>query len=520
MRPPAAIVTTLVVGALMAGCSSASPSQSPRTSPSQSAGAPRLSAEPAFETVDCPDEVAVVMVVVPACGYLSVPERHDEPSGNAIRIFVIRIEPAEGAGSGDAMVAVGETLGARIEYGGLAQLAQRTGRTAYVIDRRGTGLSEPRLDCPEVTAAAAAILSVPSRDVGASAALEAAVRACRSRLTEAGIDVSAYGLRQSALDIEALRVVLGLEPWNVIGFGSASRLAIEVGRLAPSGVRSIVLDSPVMPGGPDPMFAAGASAHAIAQLQEACGAEPECAASHPDLTAELQQAVLVLDADPVELEVELTPGQRSTLVVDGVRFGRAARNMLANHGGAEAHRVLTSLSAALEGGLTAEDPLVQLVVGADPLCLGYVPTCVGIQHGSLLTTACGDVLPFIDREAAITAGMDVPGMAGVFETNPFVVACDAWDVAPDPRISDPIESAIPTLAMAGQFDPFTGPIATIEAAATGLSRALFLEVPNHAYNIFGYDECPRLVRREWLDNLDRAPETGCLAEVRTVQVSP
>ena len=518
-RPLAVLATLLAVGGLAAGCLSASPSQLSQSAPPP-AGEPTASAETTFTSVDCPDEVAVVMVVVPACGYLTVPERHDQPDGNTIRVFVIRIEPAEGPTSSDAMVVVGETLGARIEYGGLVQLAQRTGRTAYVVDRRGTGLSNPHLECPEVTAAAPAILALSSRDPDAAAALDAAVRACRARLTAAGIDVAAYGLRESALDIEALRGALGVDPWNVIGFGSASRLVLEVGRVAPAGVRSMVLDSPVLAEGPDPMFATGATEHAIAQLGQACAAEPECASPHPDLAADLQRAMVELDENPASLEVELAPGQRGTVVIDGARFGRAARNLLAVGGGADVDLLLTSLSTALRGDLTPEDPLVQLIVGADPLCLGYVPTCVGIEHGSLLTTICADVLPSVDREAVLSTGKDVPGMAGVFETNPFFAACDAWGVAPDARTSAPIDTAIPVLAMTGQFDPFTGPMAVVEAAGTRLSQALFLEVPNHSYNTFGYDECPRLVRREWLDDLDRVPETGCFAEIRTVQLSP
>lgn len=518
-RAAATLGTLVVVGGLAAGCLSASPSQPPESQPAQTAGEPRASAESAFTSVQCPDEVLLVVIVAPDCGYLTVPERHDESAPNTIRVFVIRIEPTEGATSGDAMVVVGETLGARMEYGGLVQVAQRTGRTAYIVDRRGTGLSEPVLDCPEVTAAAPAILELPSRDAGVEAALDAAVRACRSRLADTGIDVSAYGLRDSALDIEALRRTLGLDPWNVIGFGTASRLVLEVGRAAPDGVRTMILDSPVLPDGPDPMFATEASAHAIAQLAAACAAEAACAGAHPDVADELQRAMTALDEDPATIEVELAPGQPRTVVVDGARFGRAVRNQLAFHGGAEADLLLASLSAALEGRLTPDDTLVRLIAGADPLCLGYMPSCEGVQHGSQLTTACADVLPAVDRESVLAEGASVPGMAGVFETNPFFAACDAWDVPPEPRTSAPIETDVPILALAGQLDPFTGPIAMLEAASPRLSRALLLEVPNHSYNVFGYDECPRLVRRAWLDDFDRAPDTGCLAQVRIAQVS-
>jgi pimeloyl-ACP methyl ester carboxylesterase len=516
----ARVATLLAVSALVAGCGSISPSRPQQTLPEPSIGSQSSSPEPAFASVDCPDEVAVVMIVVPECGYLTVPERRDAPSAIAIRIFVVRIDPPAGVAFPDPVVVVGETLGARIEYGGLAPLAQRTGRTVYLVDRRGTGLSGPRLDCPEVTAAAPAILALQARAPAAAEALDAAVRACRARLTQAGIDVAAYGLHESALDIEALRNALDLEPWNVIGFGSASRLAIEVGRAAPAGVRTMVLDSPVLPNGPAPPFAAQASTHAIAQLEGACGADSQCGLDHPDVAAELQRVVRMLDQDPIALEVELAPGQHGTLVVDGVRFGRAARDLLASNGGADLSGLLASLRAMIDGRLTPNDPVVRILAGTDPLCLGYVPHCMGIEHGSLLTTICADVLPFVDREAELAAGKDVAGMAGVFETNPFFGACEAWDVEPDPRARGSIETDIPVLALAGQFDPFTGPIGAVAASATGLERAVFLEVPNQSYNIFGFDECPRAVRREWLDDPDRMPDTSCFADIRRVRLSP
>jgi pimeloyl-ACP methyl ester carboxylesterase len=516
------VAASVGLGVLLAGCSPATPGETPRSSPVPQMSATSSPSGSAYAPVDCPDEVTIVMIVVPACGYLTVPAHHDRRNASTLRIFVIRIEPPDGVDSSDPMVAVGETLGARIEYGGLAILAQRTGRPIYMVDRRGTGLSEPELGCPEVTAAHATMLAVPSRDPRATEALTDAVRACRDRLTEAGTDLSAYGLHESAKDIEVLRTALGLEPWNVIGFGSASRLAIEVGRAESEGVRTIVLDSPVLPEGPDPMFAAGATANAIARLGQSCAADPACADAHPDVAAELARAELVLDEQPARLDVALSAhAQPIAVVVDGVRFGRAARNLLATNGGADIGMLLASLARVNDGGLSVVDPIVQSVARADPLCLGYVPNCVGIEHGSLLTTVCADILPFVDRGADLAAGEDVAGMAGLFETNPFFSACDAWDVAPDPSTSAPIETDIPVLVMAGRFDPFTGPTAEVEAAAAGrLSRGVFLEVPGHSYNVFGFNECPRTVRREWLDDPDHVPDTSCFAEIRNVRLTP
>ena len=191
--------------------------------------------QPAFAEVDCPDEVTVVMVVVPRCGYLTVPESRDRLDGRTVRVFVIRIDPVEATPPADAMVVTGETLGGRIDYGGVVPLANRSGRVVYIVDRRGTGFSEPELSCPEIAAATPASLQHPTADPAAIEPVIAAVKACRERLESAGIDLEAFDVDASARDIEDLRLALGLAPWNVIGLGSASRLALEVARAAPGG---------------------------------------------------------------------------------------------------------------------------------------------------------------------------------------------------------------------------------------------------------------------------------------------
>ena len=459
------------------------------------------------------------MVLVPTCGYLTVPERRDVPSDRSIRVFVVRLEPQGGIERADPMVAVGEVLGGRIEYGGLAILAGRTGREVYIVDRRGTGLSEPALDCPEIAAASPGALALPSSDPEGQAILVAAVRDCRDRLLGAGIDVSAFGLRESALDVEALRVALGLPPWNVIGFGSASRLAIEVARQAPDGVRTVVLDSPVLPQGPDPMFATAAATSAIEQLDVACSAAPGCE-DEPNFSVTLARTVRALDDRPISIETTSeADGQPVRILLDGTRFAKGVRNQIAAAGGSELDELIDTVAAAAADGQVAANDLVIRALGRDDaLCIGYVPDCRRVVHGSLLATACAEVVPFVERDAMVAAGRDVPGMAGLFETNPFFAACDVWDVPPDPGMAQPIDTRVPILVMVGRFDPFTGPSTNL-VDATGLRDAVILEVPAHSYNVFGFNECPRQVRREWLDQPDHIPDTSCFAELRTVDLS-
>jgi pimeloyl-ACP methyl ester carboxylesterase len=505
-----------VAVALLAGCQVAQPSPSPVASPAAVAATPRSTSSVAtFAATDCPDGVTVVIVVVPTCGYLTVPERRDRSDGPMISIFVVRIEPPDGVEAGDPMVVVGESLGGQLEYGGLAPMAQRTGRVIYLVDRRGTGFSEPNLGCREIEAAGQAARGHATRDEANRPIIEA-IRACRERLVGSGIDPSAYDLEASALDIEDLRVALGLEPWNVIAFGSASRLALEVGRVAPDGVRTIVLDSPVLPQGPDTMFNAAAARSALEELEASCEAEPACRDAYPDVVRLIETTVAQLDREPLTATIaEPTTGAAETVVVDGTRLARALRSILASNGGRDIGQLLPSVRSAADGALGPDDPVLRRLGRDDGLCLGYVPECAAIVHGSLLTTICRDVIPFVDRDAVLAAGAGVPGMGGLFAANPYFDACAAWGVPPAPsRMTDPVSTELPILAMVGQFDPYTGPT---EALATGLGAATVVEIPGQSYNVFGFNECPRLVRRGWLDDPGAPLETACFESMPGVR---
>jgi hypothetical protein len=267
------------------------------------------------------------------------------------------------------------------------------------------------------------------------------------------------------------------------------------------------------------LFAASATGYSIEQVQSACAAEPACRDAHPDVPGALEQVVEKLDAAPAVIRIARSDGSDAVdVLVDGVRFARAARAVLAEDGGATIDELLDSIEAAREGRLTATDAIVRTLVRDDALCLGYVPDCRRIVTGSLLTTVCGDVLPSVDSAAAPAAGAYPPGMAGVFETNPFFAACAVWGVRAEPGMSEPVAAPPPLFAMVGRFDPFTGPARELVDAA-GFDDAVVLELPNHSYNVFGFNECPRQVRRQWLDSPDHMPDTTCFADLRTVDLS-
>lgn len=113
-----------------------------------------------------------------------------------------------------------------------------------LMDQRGSGLSRPRLDCPEEKALLISLLQHPLAAEEEGAQWRALLQQCYARLTAAGIAIEAYTTTAAADDAEAIRRLLGIEKWHLIGFSYGSRLALEVLRRHPHGVASAMLDSP------------------------------------------------------------------------------------------------------------------------------------------------------------------------------------------------------------------------------------------------------------------------------------
>ena len=239
----------LAISAVVGACGSSTPSV-PGV-PTTAATAPMVSStdagvRPHFDTVACPEDVTSDVVVSVSCGFLTVLEDRSKVNGRTIRVFVVRLDPPGGTTTRDPVVILGH-LASQDGYGAMAAGGQRTHRVEYLIDPRGIGHSQPSLDCPEVVAAGPALAGLRLRDAARRTTTLAAVKACHDRLVGQRIDLDAYGLAANAEDLEDLRTTLGIASWNLITNGSASRLAFEVARRYPIGIRSLFIDSPSLP---------------------------------------------------------------------------------------------------------------------------------------------------------------------------------------------------------------------------------------------------------------------------------
>ena len=79
----------------------------------------------------------------------------------------------------------------------------------------------------------------------------------------------------------------------------------------------------------------------------------------------------------------------------------------------------------------------------------------------------------------------------------------------DASVAEPVESSIPTLLLAGAYDPIT-PSGFAEAVAPGFSAGQIVVLPHAGHGVIT-DDCGVEIALGFLDAPDNAVDTGCVA---------
>lgn len=473
--------------------------------------APRGAASGPLVATDCPDDVSSAVVAEVECASLTVPENPDDPD-RLITVFVTTVHGPDGAESREPIVV--PSLANQPNYGGIAPLAQRTGRDVIIVDTRGTAHSTPRLECPEVTDTAPDVWAAPTADPGERARLLDAVSACHERWTASGVDLASYDLVRAAADLEVLREALGIERWNVIAYGAASRLAFELLRTAPAPIRSLVLDSPEVPG-TDPRAVAGpATQRAVRRVLDSCALDTRCRAEHPGARGLLRRAMAAVEDEPLRLTVDLDDA-RVPVLLDAGFLARSLRQLMSDSGSSGPLFRLLSIPGFLET-VAARRPgplaraVGRLVQFEGPLCLGFRTPCLPAQHASTgveLTVLCRDIAPFAEPDANRLGS----GFREAYGASPWWDVCGAWPVDRAPReVADPPQSEVPALVVLGRYAPYS-PESGVRPALTGLGGASYVVDPAGAHNVLPRP-CGAEVRNTWIEDLQPFARNPCSKE--------
>lgn len=509
------------VGAIASGLAPAFARQAtPVATPAASPAASPTAAGTAFEAVDCaalgvPVEEAGGLAV--ECGFVAVPEAHADPGGRAIRLATSVVRGGGDPATPPLVFLHGGPGGTGVDAGVELALAF-PGRDVIAFDQRGAGQSTPTLACPDYSARVLAYLVGGANGPAELDAGVAALARCRDDLTAQGIDLAAYNAEEVAADVDDLRRVFGYEDVDLFGSSNGTFLAQVVMRERPEHLRAVVLASllPATGGlgkvtGPD---------RSLTRFFADCAADPACDAAFPDLRGAWQETIAALDADPAVIEVEGADGGTRNATLDAERF--VALVFLSVYGQETIDLMPAVLTAARAGNF-------DYFAGA----YGQLAAIggLGITDGAQFSMDCNDYQNAVPPgDAAGEAPGRLPGvdrvLARILDTYARICGPDAdpavrWPTVNPPGAEPlaPVTSDVPTLILAGEYDPTTPP-QNAERVAPTLANATVVEFPDLSHNDTNGNPCAVAVTRSFLDDPTAAPDLGCVAGVGTPFLIP
>lgn len=465
---------------------------------------------PRFVTVEC-QSFGISTVGDADCGYLVVPEDRGDPNSPEIQLAVIILHSTATTPAPDPVIyLVGGPGGSTVRNAqGWSRHPIRSTRDIILLDQRGTGLSIPLLDCPEMDRERLLLLGEDVSTRVWIARMTESITACHTRLTAAGANLAAYNSAASAADIAELRVVLGYGEWNLYGISYGTRLALTVMRDHPEGVRSAILDS-VYP--PDVDLYTGLAPNAMRAFETlfaGCAADARCTEKYGDLETLLRDTIIQLDADPplITATHPLT-GERITMRLTGSLLIETLFNALYR---ANAIPLLPNLIQSVHDGRYG-------VFSQEAIYYQIIPEF--IADGMMFSVQCHEEIIFGSEEAyrASFAALDFPGVDRLIELGELdITACAMWGAGDGGAVeNEPVQSTIPTLVMAGEYDPITPPAWAAQTAAQ-LETAYFFEYPGLAHGASRQHECAVTMLLAFLDHPTMRPDAACIDAMPAIQ---
>ncbi|HYI52091.1 MAG TPA: alpha/beta hydrolase [Microbacterium sp.] len=460
-----------------------------------------------FEDSDCPVDVPREHERRVTCSVLTVPERRSPGSDPAktlrLPVAVITSEspiaadplvfPTSGGPGGGSLTSLWYFL----DYADWAE-----GRDIILIEQRGDALAEPSLDCPELDTEHFIEDGAFLQPAAQRARRNEQVEACRARLTEEGIDLSAYTSAESVADLADLRAALGYNQWDLYGVSYGARLALTAMRDRPDGLRAVILDGVYPPHINKFEQEPGGLVAAIETLEADCAAQTECRERYPDLAESLAALLESADENPLTVTVK-HPVDRSP-VTRALSDEDIVAGLFNAFYDADTIRALPYLIDRLAAGDAG---------AAIPLAQRYTDDEDVLAEGLNLSIECAEEAPFNDDERIAAALAADPLLAHWGRNDGFREDCARWNVPPLPEGENaPVVSAIPTLLTTGGYDPVT-PVAYAGAAAEHLSVRYIHTFPGQGHGAVWtnwVDDCAAKMAGQFLIDPAVAPDASCV----------
>lgn len=461
---------------------------------------------PRFEPTDCAFDTPANRTV--DCGFLIVPENRANPDNtNTIRLAVAIYRTDSDAPAADPVIYLeGGPGGSAVE---LSPLTIGAGFGPFVenrdlifIDQRGIGLSEPSLFCQTyydnyIDSLDEALTTGEETDLAYNSMLQ-----CQDDFLAQGIDLSGYTSAQNAADIADLRVALGYDEVNILGISYGARLALTMMRDHPEGIRSVIL------GGTYPpqvnLFTETSENidRVLSVLFDDCAADAACSAAFPDLETVFYDTVDSLNANPPTITVmDAFTGEEYQVVVTGDRFVGSV--FLTLYSGQLLGFLPQTVYQVADGEYTFYAILQSLPITTE----------ASVSRGMYYSVQCYEEVPFTSQEELDASGEALPGLESLFSVGDIGLLefCDAWQSGEAEAFeNEPVTSDIPTLILAGSYDPVTPP-RWAQAAAETLPNSFYFENRGGSHDT-ALGRCATSIATAFLDDPTTEPDGSCLEQ--------
>ncbi len=449
---------------------------------------------PRFEKSDC--AVPIPKDENVTCGYLTVLEdRKNTRSQKTIRLPIIVMKSSSPNPEPDPILytAGGPGASSLKQVNSRQYIPYLKNRDYILFEQRGTKYAQPALECPEINEAALrSVRQNLSSQQTVSAGIEAA-KVCRQRLEKEGINLSAYNSAQSAADIEDLRKVLGYKKWNLYGVSYSTRLMLTVMRDHPNGIRSVLLDSVFPVSINYDETSVDGVVQSAGKLFETCKADADCNKAFPKLEKRFYKLVKKANKKPFVVDIKK---EGVSIKITGVDIANELYDLL--NTGYQLGTIPDFINEVSKGNKEILESIAKGFFGTSSLAWG-----MRYSHW------CSEEMPFENRAKILSQSRKYKGFKG-FQTQPTLQSvCSVWNVKPLGEIENkPVKSNIPTLIIAGKYDPNTPP-KWGKKVAKNFPNSFFYELRDMSHVPTFSSSCALLLATDFFNDPNKSPKTDC-----------
>ena len=437
------------------------------------------------------------------CGVVGVPRDYAHPEAGQYKLAVVVIRSERQPAAPEPVVYMSGGPGRPLTVYAANQATHplATGPDIILMDQRSIGRSEPAL-CPSLAGGFADALVEATIDPAAEEKRRALFAACRKDVVAQGIDLADFGTPVTVEDFDRVRQALGIARWNLFGVSYGTTVAMTYMARHPETVQSAVLDS-INP--PDPILPPNAAsvADAVRAFLAFCQADASCRTMYPDLPGTYRDTVDQLRQAP--LSFPLPSGLH----------------------GSDSHGPLTA-------------GLFELVVGQMvyyPQFYPRLPRLIAHVHDGNTSDFAAITASLLAEVRDRDTGTNFPAYAAVecrdrpryhappepqahsIGRNSLYEVCNDWgQLGPPPLV--PVGTTIPTLMIAGKFDPNARPAVSQGVAEMIGPHVQWIEFAAAGHSVRSTTPCAAGIVAAFINNPTQPVDASCATRPASVRFLP